>query len=159
MPAARRARTPPTPSSSSWRMRMRWSPKYRRAASWRFSSELPSTSVSSRNSLLRPTAISQTWARNVSRDSGTSTTIGWPAGVDGAPGARPAQIVAQLTEGAVDPGAQRGVARQVVEALRGKPGQHRDRIVVRRPERFGIEVAEQFYDVRVPGPPQVARQL
>ena len=80
-------------------------------------------------------------------------------GVDRGPGPRRAQVVAQLAVGAVDPGAQRGVAREVLEAIRGEPGQHRDGIVIRGPERLGIEVAKQLDDVRVPGPPQVPRQL
>ena len=80
-------------------------------------------------------------------------------GVDRAPGARRAQVVAQLAVGAVDPRAQRGVAREIVEALRREAGQHRDGIVVRRPERLGVEVPKQLDDVRVPGPPQVPRQL
>src|SRR5262249_4660600 len=68
-------------------------------------------------------------------------------------------VVAQFAERAVDPCTQRGVARQVVETLRGKTGEDGDRIVIRSPECLRVQIAKQFYDVRVPGPPQVPRQL
>ena len=62
MSSAASARTPPTPSSSSCRMRTPWSPPYRRDDSSRSSGRLPSTSVSSSSSMLRPTASFQTRA-------------------------------------------------------------------------------------------------
>ena len=81
------------------------------------------------------------------------------AGMHRSPGAGGAEVVAQFTERAVDPRAQRGVAGQVLEAPGGEAGEHGDRVVVGGPERLRIEVAKQLDDVRVPGPPQVARQL
>ncbi len=49
--------------------------------------------------------------------------------------------------------------REVLEALRREAGQHRDRVVVRGPETPRVEIPKQLDDVRVPGPPQVPRQL
>ena len=50
------ARTPPTPSISSCRMRVRVSPPYSRAVSSRSSGAFPSTSESNSSSVQRPTA-------------------------------------------------------------------------------------------------------
>ncbi len=57
MPMALRARKPPTPSSSSWRIRTRPSPPYNREVSSRSSGAFPSTFESSSNRSQRPTFI------------------------------------------------------------------------------------------------------
>ncbi len=62
IPIARSARNPPTPSSSSWRMRTRPSPPYSRDVSSRSSGELPSTFESSRRRSHRPTRARHTLA-------------------------------------------------------------------------------------------------
>ena len=80
-------------------------------------------------------------------------------GVDRGPGAGGAQVFAQLPVGAVDPRPQAGVARQVLQAIGRKTGQHRDGVVVRRAEAVRIEVPEQLDDVGVPGPPQVDGEI
>ena len=80
MPMARRARKPPTPSSNSWRMRMRESPPYRREVSSRSSGWLPSMLESSRSRSQRPTFMRQTFARMDPPRVSTCTVTGSPFG-------------------------------------------------------------------------------
>ena len=79
MPSARSAFTPPTPSTSSWRMRVRTSPPYSREVSSRSCGLLPSTSQSSRYSGTRPTCISQTLASSPPSRVSIETVIGLPS--------------------------------------------------------------------------------
>ncbi len=55
MPSARSARTPPIPSTTSWAMRISWSPPYSLAANSRSLGAFCTTSVSSRKMGMRPT--------------------------------------------------------------------------------------------------------
>ena len=64
-PQGMQARTPPTPNTSSWRIRVRSSPPYRREVSSRSCGLLPSTSQSSKYKFTRPTCTSQTFANSV----------------------------------------------------------------------------------------------
>ena len=59
-PSARSARTPPMPSTISWRRRCSMSPPYSRLVMAAISGVLPSTAVSSRYSVTRPTLTCQT---------------------------------------------------------------------------------------------------
>ena len=79
MPKASSARTPPMPSSSSWRMRVRVSPPYSRAVSSRSSGALPGTSESSKYSRLRPTVSFHTRAEIMPVRVSIETVIGSPS--------------------------------------------------------------------------------
>ncbi len=78
MPIALSARKPPTPSNSSWRIRIRLSPPYRREVSSRSSGAFPGTLESRRSRSQRPTFMRQTLARIGPLWVSTSTMTGSP---------------------------------------------------------------------------------
>src|SRR5262249_34981302 len=81
------------------------------------------------------------------------------AGVDRRPRARRAEVVAQLAVGGIHARSEGRIAREALESVGREAGQQRHGVVVGGPERLGVQIPEQLDDVRVPGPPQVPRQL
>ena len=69
-------RTPPTPSSSSWRIRTRASPPYSRAVSDRSDSVFWGTFESRSSSVVRPTSTRQTCACSTPVVVSTATKSG-----------------------------------------------------------------------------------
>ena len=80
-------------------------------------------------------------------------------GVDGAPGVVALEVLGQPPEGIVDPRVERHLGRTPLELLGRDPLEEVDRVVVGHAPERGIELAEQADDLRLPGPPEVPRQL